>query len=35
VWQWCPAHVTWSADVLSDQPRPASSSLSDQRQQKS
>lgn len=23
VWQWCPARVTWSADVLADQPRPA------------
>ncbi len=22
VWQWCPAHVTWSADVLADGPRP-------------
>jgi uncharacterized protein YceK len=23
VWQWCPAHVDWSADVLADMPRPA------------
>ncbi|MEQ1563334.1 MAG: hypothetical protein ABL935_08040 [Nitrospiraceae bacterium] len=23
VWQWCPAHVSWSADVLADGPRPA------------
>jgi hypothetical protein len=23
VWQWCPARVTWSADVLADGPRPA------------
>lgn len=23
VWQWCPAHVAWSADVLADVPRPA------------
>jgi hypothetical protein len=23
VWQWCPAHVAWSADVLADGPRPA------------
>jgi hypothetical protein len=22
VWQWCPAHVSWSADVLADGPRP-------------
>lgn len=24
VWQWCPARVTWSADVLADQVRPVS-----------
>jgi len=35
VWQWCPARVTWSADVLADPPRPASVSLGDQRNQKS
>jgi hypothetical protein len=35
VWQWCPARVTWSADVLADLPRPASVSLEDQRNQKS
>lgn len=23
VWQWCPAHVAWSADVLADVPQPA------------
>ena len=23
VWQWCPAHVAWSADLLSDKPRSA------------
>ena len=23
VWQWCPAHVAWSADVLADPPKPA------------
>lgn len=23
VWQWCPARVAWSADVLADGPRPA------------
>lgn len=22
VWQWCPAHVAWSADVLADGPQP-------------
>jgi hypothetical protein len=35
VWQWCPARVTWSADVLADLPRPASVSLEDQQNQKS
>ena len=23
IWQWCPAHVAWSGDVLADRPRPA------------
>ena len=23
VWQWCPARVAWSADVLADEPKPA------------
>lgn len=23
VWQWCPAHVAWSADLLPDSQRPA------------
>lgn len=23
VWQWCPAHVAWSADLLMEGPRPA------------
>ena len=23
MWQWCPTHVAWSADVLADAPRPA------------
>lgn len=27
VWQWCPARMTWSADVLADLPRPTSVSL--------
>ncbi len=35
IWQWCPARVTWSADVLADMPRPVSISLDDQRNQKS
>lgn len=35
VWQWCPARVNWSADVLTDMPRPASVSLDDQQKQKS
>ncbi len=26
IWQWCPAHVTWSADVLADGPRPGETS---------
>ncbi len=30
VWQWCPSHVTWSADVLADGPRPAGMSTNDQ-----
>jgi hypothetical protein len=30
VWQWCPAHVTWSADLLADGPRPAGMSAKDQ-----
>jgi len=35
VWQWCPARVTWSADVLADTPRPANVSLDEQTKQKS
>ncbi|MBK9306224.1 MAG: hypothetical protein IPM58_03855 [Nitrospira sp.] len=35
VWQWCPARVTWSADVLPDVPRPASASFDDHGNQKS
>jgi hypothetical protein len=35
VWQWCPARVTWSADVLADMPRPANVSLDEERKQKS
>jgi hypothetical protein len=29
VWRWCPAHVAWSADVLTDAPRPAGLSTGD------
>mgnify|MGYP003393275778 FL=1 len=35
VWQWCPARVTWSADVLADMLRPASVSTDDSRNHKS
>ena len=35
IWQWCPARVTWSADVLADMPRPASVSTDDSRNHKS
>lgn len=35
VWQWCPARVTWSADVLADMPRPASGLHSDLRDRES
>jgi hypothetical protein len=31
VWQWCPARVTWSADVLADPLRPASLSIDGKR----
>ena len=34
VWQWCPVHVTWSADVLADAPRPAGLSTDDHSKQK-
>ncbi len=34
VWQWCPARVTWSADVLADLPRSINLSLDDSRNQK-
>jgi uncharacterized protein YceK len=35
VWQWCPARITWSADVLADLPRPTSVSHEEPRNQKS
>lgn len=35
VWQWCPARVTWSADLLADMPRPSSISVDNQRHRKS
>jgi len=34
VWQWCPSHIRWSADVLADMPRPASVSTDDSRNHK-
>ena len=34
VWQWCPAHVAWSADVLADGLQPAGSSVNDRATQK-
>lgn len=35
VWQWCPARVIWSADVLADLPKPANIALDDSRNQES
>jgi uncharacterized protein YceK len=35
VWQWCPARVAWSADVLSDGPQPAGSPVEDIQKPKS
>jgi hypothetical protein len=35
VWQWCPAHVVWSADLLADGPRPAGLLTNDVPKQKS
>ncbi len=35
VWQWCPAHVSWSADVLGETPQPASARPDDRSNQKS
>lgn len=35
VWQWCPAHVAWSADLLADRPRPAGLSTDDNSKQQS
>ncbi len=35
VWQWCPARVTWSADVLGEAPQPASARPVDRSNQKS
>jgi len=35
IWQWCPAHVAWSADVLADPPKPAELPAGDQPQHKS
>lgn len=30
LWQWCPAHVAWSADLLADAPLPAGGLSSDE-----
>jgi hypothetical protein len=35
VWQWCPARVAWSADVLGEAPQPASAQPDDRSNQKS
>jgi uncharacterized protein YceK len=35
VWQWCPARVAWSADVLGEAPQPASARPVDRSNQKS
>jgi len=35
VWQWCPARVTWSADVLGEAPQPTSARPVDRSNQKS
>lgn len=35
VWQWCPAHVSWSADVLGEAPQSASARPDDRPNQKS
>ena len=35
VWQWCPARVAWSADVLGEAPQPASARPDDRGNQKS
>lgn len=34
VWQWCPARITWMADVLGDMPRSASVLAEDRRNEK-
>lgn len=34
VWQWCPARVTWSADVLADKPSPVNSLIDGHSQSK-
>ncbi len=35
VWQWCPARVAWSADVLAEGARPAGVSANDREKQPS
>ena len=35
VWQWCPARVAWSADVLGEAPQPVGARPNDRSNQKS
>jgi hypothetical protein len=35
IWQWCPAYVAWSADVLAEQTRPAALSPEEQKRPRS
>ena len=35
VWQWCPAYVAWSTDLLADTPRRVGSSTDDHSKQQS
>lgn len=35
VWQWCPAHISWSADVLTEAAKPAGQPTDEQTKGKS
>lgn len=35
VWQWCPAHISWSADVLTEATKPAGQPTDEQTKGKS
>ncbi|MDH4235963.1 MAG: hypothetical protein OEV17_01830 [Nitrospira sp.] len=35
IWQWCPARVSWSADVLADAPKPTGLPTDEQTKSKS